>query len=168
MEIRILQEEEIKIASGLSRYVFDTCLRNRMEYPQTIAFVEEYISESSLKNLYEACELILWGAFEREQLVGVSGLQRDGLITMLYVLPQCQNRGYGGRLLRVMRNYAKDVCGFSKVNVNANPAWTSYFFKKKGFIYINPNQNMNVPFVPMHAMSKGTDGYEKRKVPKKV
>ena len=43
MEIRILQDEEIKVASGLSRYVFDNCLRYRMEYPQTISFVEDYI-----------------------------------------------------------------------------------------------------------------------------
>lgn len=167
MEIRILQEEEIKNASGLARYVFDTCLRNRMEYPQTIAFVDEYISESNLQNLTQACELILWGAFEGEQLVAVSALQRDGLITMLYVLPQCQNRGYGGRLLKVMSDYARDICGFEKVTLNANPAWTSFYFAKKSFSNINANQDLKAPFVPMHALTKVKYGYEKRKVPAK-
>ena len=167
MEIRILQEEEIKSASGLSRYVFDICLRNRMEYPQTIAFVEEYITDASLRSLHEACELILWGAFDGEQLVAVSGMQRNGLITMLYVLPQYQNRGYGCQMLTVMRNYAKDVCGFSKVNVNANPAWTAFFFKKKGFLNLNANQDMKAPFVPMYALLGQENMYEKRKVPKK-
>ena len=57
MEIRILQKEEIKTASGLSRYVFDTCLRNRMEYPQTIAFVEEYIAEENINTLNEEGKL---------------------------------------------------------------------------------------------------------------
>lgn len=168
MEVRILQNEEIKVASGLSRYVFDYCLRNRMEYPQTISFVEEYISEENLRKQYDACELILWGIFETQQLVAVSGMQRDGLITMLYVLPQCQNKGYGSRLLKTMREYAKDVCGFSKVTLNANPAWTSFFFGERGFSNVNANQDMHVPFVPMYALSTNIHGFEKRPVSKAV
>lgn len=168
MEIRVLQKEEIKNASGLSRYVFDTCLRNRMEYPQTIAFVEEYIAEANLAQLLDEGKLILWGAFEGTQIVAVSGMQSDGMITLLYVLPQCQNRGYGSRMLKVMREYAKEVCKFEKVMVNANPAWTSFFFNKKGFAYVNANQDLRVPFVPMYAMSANIDGYEKRPVPKAV
>ena len=45
MNIRILEEMELGQASGLSRYVFDTRLRNRMEFTQTIPFIENYISE---------------------------------------------------------------------------------------------------------------------------
>ena len=168
MEIRILESEEIKNASGLSRYVFDYCLRNRMQYPQTVAFVEDYIAEANLKKLYDACELILWGAFEEQQLVAVSGLQRDGLITLLYVLPQCQNKGYGAKLLQVMRKYAKDVCAFSQVTLNANPAWTAPYFKKQGFSNMNPNQDRMAPFVPMHAFSEDIEGFEKRFVSKGV
>ena len=168
MEIRMLQKEEIKIASGLSRYVFDYCLRNRMEYPQTIAYVEEYIAEYHLESVYDACELILWGVFEGNQMVGVSGMQSDGLITMLYVLPQCQNRGYGSKLLKTMRQYAKESCNFSKVTVNANPAWTSFYFAKMGFTYVNPDQDIKAPFVPMYAMSNYMEGFEKRPVSKRV
>lgn len=168
MEIRILQKEEIKTASGLSRYVFDTCLRNRMEYSQTIAYVEEYIAEPNLEKLYEACELILWGGFEGGQLVAASGLQRDGLITMLYVLPTHQNKGYGSNLMKVMCEYAKSVCGFEKVTINANPAWTSFYFKKKGFLNINANQDLRAPFAPMYVLLKNMHAYEKRPVPKAV
>ena len=168
MEIRILQKEEIKLAAGLSRYVFDACLRHRMEYPQTIAFVEEYITEANLEKLFGECELILWGGFEGEQLVAVSGLQRDGLITMLYVLPTHQNRGYGNHLLKIMREYAKTTCGFERVTLNANPAWTSFYFKKKGFSNLNTNQDLKAPFVPMYASSTTMETYEKRPVPKAV
>ena len=168
MEIRILQNEEIKIASGLSRYVFDACLRNRMEYPQTIAFVEEYIVEENLRKLCEESKLLLWGAFEGEQMVAVSGMQSDGMITMLYVLPQCQNRGYGSKLLKIMREYGKEFCHFDKVTLNANPAWTSFFFGKKGFLNVNKNQDLHAPFVPMYAMSNNIDGFEKRPVSKRA
>jgi len=168
MEIRILQAEEIKIASGLSRYVFDYCLRNRMEYPQTIAFVEEYIAEANLRKLFEEQKLILWGAFEGQQMVAVSGLQSDGMISLLYVLPQCQNRGYGSQLLKTMREYGKNICNFAGVTVNANPAWTSFFFGKKGFYHVNFNQDFHAPFVPMYASSTNIGGFEKRPVSKMV
>jgi len=168
MVVRILQDTEIKIASGLSRYVFDYCLRNRMNYPQTIAFVEEYIAEDNLTKLYHACDLILWGAFEGEELVGVSGLQRDGLITMLYVLPQHHNKGYGSRLLKEMREYVKTVCDFSRITVNANPAWTSGYFAKMGFRNVNANQDMHAPFVPMYALPNQVSYEGKRSVSKRV
>jgi len=168
MEIRILQKEEIKIASGLSRYVFDYCLRNRMEYPQTIAFVEEYIAEANLAKLLEENKLLLWGAFEEEQMVGVAGMQSDGMITMLYILPQHQNKGYGSLLLKTMREYGKEACGFTKVTLNANPAWTSFYFGKKGFIHVNPKPNLREPFVPMYALSTNIEGFEKRPVSKRV
>ena len=95
MEIHVLQEEELKAAAGLSRYVFDHALRDRMEFEQTIAFVEEYLKEENLRSLYQQATLQLWGAFEEEMLVGVGGLQSDGMITMLYVLPQFSNKGIG-------------------------------------------------------------------------
>lgn len=167
MEIRILQREEIKIASGLSRYVFDTCLRHRMEYPQTIAFVEEYIEAENLIKMSDEGKIVFWAVFEENQMLGVSGIQSDGMITMLYVLPQYQNQGYGSKLLNVMCDYARDICGLSKVTLNANPAWTSFFFGKKGFSNVNGKQDLKVPFVPMYAYLTNRNIYEKRKVPKK-
>lgn len=168
MELRILQKEEIDIASGLARYVFDFCLRGRMEFSQTIAYVEDYIAAPSLKLLIEEEKLVLWGVFEEGQMVAVSGMQSDGMITMLYVLPQCQNRGYGSKLLKNMREYAKNTYGLEKVVLNANPAWTSGYFKKQGFLYVNSSQEMRVPFAPMYAKFDGRVSVEKKPVSKKI
>jgi len=168
MTIRMVRREELNTASGLARYVFDNCLKYRMEFSQTIAFVEEYIAEENLKQLYDACELILWGVYEGEQMVAVSALQSDGLISMLYVLPQCQNRGYGSKLLMTMREYAKTRLGASRVSLNANPAWTSRFFAKKGFVNFDENQSSYTPFVSMYALSKDINTVSKRPIPKWV
>ena len=168
MELRILQKEELDAVSGLSRYVFDYCLRNRMEYPQTIAYVEEYIAAPNLKHLYEDGKLMVWGIYESEQLVAVAGMQTDGMITMLYVLPQCQNRGYGSRLLKTMREHAKAEWGFDKVVLNANPAWTSGYFGKMGFVYKDPTQDLRMPYAPMYAKSSDIVGFEKRPISKKI
>lgn len=151
MEIRILQKEELVRASGLSRYVFDTCLRNRMEFTQTIPFVENYIADANLESMYQENRLVIWGASEQGQLVGVSGMQTDGMITMLYVLPQYAGRSCGSSLLTAMQEYAKNMLRLSKVTLNATPAWTAPYFQKQGFLCVNPNANMHVPFVAMYA-----------------
>ena len=164
MNIRIIEEMELVHASGLSRYVFDTCLRNRMEFTQTIPFVENYISEENLRAMCRENKLIIWGAFEQEQLVGVAGMQTDGMITLLYVLPQYGGRNCGMQLLTVMREYAQSVLQLNRVIVNATPAWTAIYFKKHGFSLINPNQNMHVPFVPMEAMSEKSGFQKKEKI----
>ncbi len=168
MEIRILKEEELVQAAGLSRYVFDTCLRNHMEFTQTIPFVENYITETNLRTMYQENQLIVWGAFELEQLVGVAGMQTDGMITLLYVLPQYSRRGCGAHLLTVMRGYAQTVLQLDKVIVNATPAWTSVYFKKNGFVLMNPNQNMYAPFVSMQAFSGQMQFQKKEKISGKM
>lgn len=168
MEIRFLNEDEIANGAGLSRFVFDNCLRPRMEFPQTISFVEEYLTEENLKRQKAEGKLLLWGAFENGQLLGVGGMQIDGLITMLYVLPQCFKRRYGTTLLEAMRIYARDVLGLAQVSVNANPSWTSYYFAKQGFKTATPKQSGPMPFVSMYASSDSLRFFKKRQVSWKV
>lgn len=168
MEIRILEETELGNAAGLSRYVFDNCLRNRMEFVQTIGFVEDYLKLENLANLCKEGKLTIWGVFEQGQIVGVSGLQSDGMITMLYVLPQCWRRGYGNGLLSAMRQYAKEKYGMEKVLVNATPAWTSTYFTRKGFAFVAAQQNMHVPFVTLCANSENMQTFQKKRVSGKV
>ncbi|MBR2045150.1 MAG: GNAT family N-acetyltransferase [Agathobacter sp.] len=161
MIIRMLKEEELIPAAGLSRYVFDACLRNRMEFTQSIPFIENYISETNIRSMSNENKLVVWGVFEEEQLVAVGGMQTDGMITLLYVLPQYFGRGCGMNLLQVMRGYANDVLHLPRVLVNATPAWTSVYFKKQGFEPIHTASAVGVPFVSMQAMT------EKVKVQKK-
>lgn len=168
MEIRILTEAELANAAGLSRYVFDNCLRNRMEFVQTAAFVENYLKLENLTNLCAEGKLTVWGVWEKEQMVGVSGLQSDGMITMLYILPQCWKRGYGNALLAAMREFAKNTYGMQHVLVNATPAWTSTYFTRKGFAYMQPHQNMHVPFVSMCATTNDAQIFQKKRVSGKV
>lgn len=165
MEIRFLQDEELVNAAGLSRFVFDNCLRPRMEFPQTISFVESYLTESNLRTKKTQEGLLLWGVYESGQLLGVSAMQPDGLITMLYVHPQCFRRKYGRHLLETMRIYAKEELGLPQVTVNANPAFTSYYFETQGFRTMAPRPKTPVPFIGMYAISESLLTYKKRPVP---
>lgn len=168
MEFRILEEQELTNASGLSRFVFDNCLKNRMEFPQTSTYVEDYLKYENLLQMCQEEKLFVWGAFENEQLIAVSGMQSDGMITMLYVLPQFAGRGCGTNLLQIMRVYAKENLGLLKVTLNATPAWTAYYFAKQGFSFTNGKQNMRVPFVNMYAIYDKLQMYTKKRVPVKV
>lgn len=167
MEIRILQKEELGNAAGLCRFVFDNTLRNRILFPQTISFVESYLQIEHIEQLYQEQKLKVWGAFEEEQLLAVSGLQSDALVTMLYVLPQFANRGIGSALLRTMRIYAKEYDGMEKILLNAMPAWTALYFEKQGFSYLQPKPDMRAPFVPMYAWTNESLSPMKRHIPKR-
>ncbi len=168
MEIRILQEMELANAAGLSRYVFDNCVRYRMEFVQTIGYVENYLTTENLVNLCKENKLTVWGVFEQEQMVGVSGMQSDAMITMLYILPQCFKRGYGRALLDTMSRYAKDVYGREMVYVNATPAWTATYFMKQGFSFVNKQQDMHIPFVTMCGSCNYVQQPQKKRVSAKV
>ncbi len=166
MEVRFLEQQEIPNAAGLSLYVFDNCLRNRMEFEQTIGFIEEYLTTEALTDKVEQGQLMLWGVYEMEELVGVSGMTTDGLITMIYILPQYVRRGMGSALLTAMRSYAKDSLGLDEVVVNATPAWTSTYFEGQGFAY--EHRNMHVPFITMRAKSGVNPMFERKHVPSRV
>lgn len=137
MIYRILKESEIEVAAKQSRYVFDTCLRQRVNNEQTLSFVEDYLLPYQLKEKVQSGQLILWGAWNRNGLCAVSGMQRDGLITMLYVMPYMQNHKIGKELLTLMRSYAKNEWGYKRVSVNALPSDTSPYFARRGFYYVN-------------------------------
>ena len=168
MEIRMLNDEQMKHAAELSKFVFDTCLRPRMEFPQTISFVEGYLAEENLRAMKTEGKLFLWGVFSDEKMIGVGGMQNDGLITMLYVIPQYIKRKCGTSLLETMRIYAKEELDLPQVSVNATPAWTSYYFSKQGFRKAASVSNMQEPFVSMYASSETVRFFRKKHVSWKV
>ena len=91
-------------------------------------------------------------------------VQMDGMITLLYILPQYAGRGCGMKLLMCMREYAKNELHLAKVIVNATPAWTAGYFYKQGFLPINQNPNLRTPFVPMLALSDKLMYQKKEKI----
>lgn len=168
MEVRLLRKEERILAAGLSHFVFDNYLRNRMAFAQTISFVEQYLSLENLDTLCESGKLLLWGAFEGGVFMGVSGMHTDGLITMLYVHPDFQRKRYGSALLFAMKQYAKEVLQLKRVTINANPAWTYTYFLKQGFFTQQKNPYTNVSFIPMYAETADAQIFHKKYVSGKV
>ncbi len=168
VEIRLLAAPEIPAASYLAVNTFNYNLRKSI-YRQ--ALIDGYLLYASVDNLMQMVQtgrLSVWGAWQNGQLLAVSGMQREGLITMLYVHPNVQRRGIGKKLLREMRTYAASVCGLAQVTVNALPAWTCSYFERCGFGHLGFPSYGNMAFVPLAAKSIKPLKYEKKPVNGKV
>lgn len=163
MEIRILQKHEIPQALQIARGVFDYCLGNSIPNPQMAAGFMDYTKQESIFRMVEDKVLVIWGAFEQGQMIGMSGMQREGHITMLYVLPVFQRRGCGNELLLAMRKYARNQYHLANVTLNAMPAWTASYFAKRKFTQIGMMPGI-CPYVSMQAKTIEEVSYEKKPV----
>lgn len=164
MEIRILTANEIPQALTLAQGVFDFCLGSSVPDPRLVQGFMEYSAEAKMTDMAAKGEITLWGAFEQGQLAGMSAMQKEGHITMLYVLPAFQRRGLGKSLLTTMRTYAKSRYGYSYVTVNAMPVYTAAYFQKRKFQQMN-QVPPGCPFVSMQAKTIEEVSYEKKEIP---
>lgn len=162
MEIRILTTGQLPEAVGLSRGVFDYCLRNTIADGQMTEAFENYVRPDYLSRMMEEGRLTMWGAFQQGMMVGVAAMQSEGHITMLYVLPMCQRRGIGKKLLLEMRKYAKSAYNLAGVTLNAMPAWTAGYFSRRKFRQMVPVQMANASYVSMQAPSIEEVTYDKK------
>lgn len=165
MEIKQLTMNEMPQALQIARGVFDYCLRNSIPYPGNIAGFEAYANEGNVRSLMEQGRLLLWGAYEMGQMVAMSGMQSEGHITMLYVLPVYQRHGYGRELLLAMRRYAGSEYNLPTVTLTAMPAWTASYFQRRRFSPMDPAQMTMAPYVYMQAKSIREIRYETKHIP---
>ena len=163
MEARILSQEQIPEALGIARGVFDYCLRTQITDLEMIHIFLQYAEETNIRRLVEEEKLTLWGMFEQGNMVAMSGMQSEGHITMLYVLPIFQNKGYGKALLKEMRTYAAEQYNLAAVTLSAMPAWTAGYFAKQKFYSLEIAQPCS--FVPMQAKTINEIIYDKKPLP---
>lgn len=140
-EIRMLQIEEIPQAVELAQGVFGFDLRQTITDPQMIRFFEAYTTVENLTGMVSQRRLYMWGIFEAAQLCGMSAMQPEGHITMLYVYPYFRKKKYARQLLDMMRRFAKQSLGLERVTACALPAWTADYFIKNGFWQMPEQQN---------------------------
>jgi ribosomal protein S18 acetylase RimI-like enzyme len=165
MEIRTLQPEEYVQALRLAHSVFTYCLQQDIADPQQIAGFEAYTEDSAICGMAERDEITLWGVFAENRMVGMSAMQSEGHITMIYIYPAFQGRGYGRALLEEMKGYAGSRYGHRSVSLNAMPVRTAGFFAKCGFSALQNLQETGLPFLPMRAKTPSYAVYEKKEIP---
>lgn len=162
MEIKILTTEQVPEAAGLARGVFDYCLRNTVSELQMVHAFEQYIRQEYLSSMISEGYLVMWGVYEQDNMIGVSAMQTEGHITMLYIHPMYQRRGIGKKLLLEMRKYAKNTYNHSRVTVNAMPSWTATYFAHRKFRRMDVLPVPNNAYVSMEAPSIQEISYDKK------
>lgn len=163
MDVRLLTQGEIPKAVEIARGVFKYCLQRSYTDERPVQNFLSYADAEKLGEMAENGQIFFWGAFENGQMLAMSAMQKEGHITMLYVLPLFQRRGCGKALLQEMRRYAGEKLGYEKVTVNAMPAWTADYFERRKFKRMG--QAFNVPFISMQAKTICEVSFEKKKIP---
>lgn len=167
MQIRVLVENEIPLAVQLSRQVFDHWIRPNWNYDNMKAFFDGYVQVPAITEMVRSGRLFLWGVYEGNQLVAVSGMQREGHITMLYVHPYFAKRHFARELLKEMKRFAYGQLGLETVSVSAMPAWTATYFQRNGFVSVDGNMDKNRPYIQMQAYAGEQREYKIRPVEEK-
>jgi GNAT superfamily N-acetyltransferase len=101
---------------------------------------EPYMSAEELKGEIEA-GVRFFGWVEGEHLLGVTGIQAikdTTLIRHAYVLPGCQRRGIGTRLLEHLTDLAETP--EILVGTWADATWAIRFYEKHGFKLVSPGE----------------------------
>lgn len=169
MEIRILTKDDIPEASLLANSVFEYCLRHTlMNQPELVEGFFYYASKANMWDMMHKNTVTMWGVFEDGVMAGMSAMQPEGHITMLYVYPYYQKRGYAKQLLLTMRTYAKTQYRYKRVSVNAMPSWTGGYFAKQRFTVLGNYGAGFQPYITMTAKTLDAPKYEIKPIPAPV
>lgn len=152
MNIRLLEEHEIQRAINVAHETYRVCLLPLVHSEEEVALYNDYVNLETIWRQVHEGNLFLWGLFEQGELCAVSAMQKNGHITMLYVRPVYQRRGYGKALVLYMRGFAKERLGLEQVTVNVIPIAAAPFFYRQKFQPVlsgNPQKN----YLPMTVKS---------------
>ena len=152
MKAQILTEDQIPEALSIARGVFDYCLRARITDLEMIHIFLQYTENTNIRHMIAEGTLTMWGIFEQGHMIAMSGMQKEGHITMLYVLPVFQRRGCGRCLLEEMKAYAANQYQLQRVTLSAMPAWTADYFTKRRFHPMEVTQPCS--FVPWRRLCR--------------
>jgi GNAT superfamily N-acetyltransferase len=169
MEIHRLKAEEYLEAMLVAHGVFDYCIKAKLSDRYLVDGFNAYAEAGLMQKKNAEGKITLWGVFDENRMVGMSAMQSEGHITMLYVYSAFQRRGYGSSLLNEMRRFAASQYGHQEVTLNALPPAAADYFIKRGF---HPDKDVNasqLPFVPLAAKTIGSyKTYEKKPIPNSV
>lgn len=147
MEIKELNIEQLPAAIDLAKRVFEVAFGDNID-PNMKYFFIDYARVEKLSVLMERKEVIFFGAFEGDVLMGMSAMQKAGHITMLYVDAPYLRKGISKALLAQMYKYATEVLKVDLVTTSVFPYRNVELFKRQGFV-IGKDFVPGMPYVPM-------------------
>ncbi|MEG2839243.1 MAG: GNAT family N-acetyltransferase [Lachnospiraceae bacterium] len=148
MEIRLLQQHEVRTALHLvwdvfAEYIAPTYTRVGVEEFRNFILYDKIMASKNRG------ELVLWGCFDGQELLGVSAMKNIGHINMLYVRTEYQRQGIGKQLFEKMKEYATQVIRIPKLTLYAAPS-AVVVYEHMGLYATGPEQQHNgIRYIPM-------------------
>lgn len=145
--VRPIVNEEWENAMGLA---WKTFLRfEGTDYTQEgIDNFQDFITDQTLRRMFLQGEYILYGAFYRNQIVGIISLRNKQHISLLFVDEEYHMMGIGRKLIYEMKKLEKELGG-CRLTVNSSP-YAVGFYHKIGFVDTNIEQTKDgIRYTPM-------------------
>lgn len=109
----------------------------------------KFVSDNSLKRMFDAGSYQVIGAFDEGKMIGVISLRNNTHISLLFVDKDFHNRGVGRALIGVMADYVRNKLHQKGLTVNAAP-YAVQFYHKLGFRDVGAEMSQDgITFTPM-------------------
>lgn len=121
MFVRTISENEILPALHLVWEVYVSDVAPLLK-PEAVAGFQQFIRYENIAPRIRGGEIILFGAFEGQELCGVSGIDRRGNILLLYIRKNWQRRGVGRQLMQTMYQFCSQVLVVTRMMMRVFPS----------------------------------------------
>lgn len=148
MEIRMLGKQELLPALHLVWEVFAEDVAPT--YPREgVEEFQKFIKYDHILSLYQKREIIFFGAFEEEKMLGTIAVRNSGHISLFFVKKEEQKKGVGRKLYNVACDFCARQLRITRLTVNAAPE-AAVIYQHLGMLQTGPEQQVNgICFVPM-------------------
>ena len=110
---------------------------------------QNYIEYSSIKRLLDNSEMMMWGCFHNDKIVGMIATRHANHITLLFVDKQHHRQGIAHTLYQEFIDYCSKNDNCSEISVNSS-LYAVEVYEKLGFVTTDTEQQKNgIRFVPM-------------------
>lgn len=149
MQICKLDVGRLDKAIELVRKVFDEC--DAEDYsPIGIQTFRHFVRRENIFQMFQNGEMVFWGAYVKNDLVGVIAMRNGFHISLLFVQPDYQRQGIAKRLVRCGIAYCMEQNPkLSHITVNSSPKGKKAY-EAMGFYGLSPEQIKDgMRFTPM-------------------
>lgn len=148
----IIKEVDISDLKNALSLVWNTFLEfEAPEYSdEGIEEFKNYIEYEDMKKRIINSELLLWGCYDKDNIIGVIAVRIPSHISLLFVNKEYHRQGIAKALFnKSLEYYYKNNINISEMTVNSSP-YAQEVYRKLGFVDTNSEQIVNgIRFISM-------------------
>lgn len=129
LTITVARVSDIPEIKSLSDIMFRAAYADFLSSGQIEYMLENMYTEKSFADIVSDPDKALFVALECDRKIGYLSVCRDGNtpsghplfhLQRIYLLPECQGKGYGRDMFTFLVNYLKDICPETKFRIELN------------------------------------------------